>query len=82
LRKGASAPAQVIVDGTNSNTALIALSYVGKIVSNYADGTRQDLSRRMHAGQRPSPTVTLEPRPGSTSTITVAGSSFPASSRR
>ena len=63
LRKGASAPAQVIVDGTNSNTALIALSYVGQIVSNYADSMRQDLSRRMHAGQRPSPTVTLEPRP-------------------
>jgi ABC-2 type transport system permease protein len=63
LRKGASAPAQAIVDGTNSNTALIALSYVGQIVSNYADSMRQDLSRRMHAGQRPSPTVTLEPRP-------------------
>jgi len=63
LRKGASAPAQVIVDGTNSNTALIALGYVGQIVSNYADGMRQDLSRRMHPGQRPPPTVTLEPRP-------------------
>jgi ABC-2 type transport system permease protein len=63
LRKGASAAAQAIVDGTNSNTALIALSYVGQIVSNYADSMRQDLSRRMHAGQRPSPTVTLEPRP-------------------
>ena len=63
LRKGASAPAQVIVDGTNSNTALIALSYVGQIVSNYADSMGQDLSRRMHAGQRLSPTVTLEPRP-------------------
>ena len=25
LRKGLSAPAQIIVDGTNSNTALIAL---------------------------------------------------------
>jgi ABC-2 type transport system permease protein len=63
LRKGASAPAQVIVDGTNSNTALIALSYVGQIVSNYADSMRQDMSRRMHAGRRPSPTVTPEPRP-------------------
>ena len=28
LRKGQSAPAQIIVDGTNSNTALIALGYV------------------------------------------------------
>ena len=33
LRKGASAPAQIIVDGTNSNTALIALGYVNQIVS-------------------------------------------------
>jgi ABC-2 type transport system permease protein len=63
LRKGASAPAQVIVDGTNSNTALIALGYVGQIVSDYGDSMGQDLSRRMRAGQRPSPTVTLEPRP-------------------
>jgi drug efflux transport system permease protein len=63
LRKGASAPAQVIVDGTNSNTALIALGYAGQIVSDYGDSMGQDLSRRMRAGQRPSPTVTLEPRP-------------------
>ena len=81
LRKGASAPAQVIVDG-KPNTALIAGGHVGQIVSNYADGMRPDLSWRMHAGQRPSPTVTLEPAPGSTSTTTVAGSSFPVSSRR
>ncbi len=63
LRKGLSAPAQIIVDGTNSNTALIALSYVGQIVAAYAEETGQDLSRRMHAGQPPPPTVTLEPRP-------------------
>ena len=63
LRKGLTAPAQVIVDGTNSNTALIALSYVGQIVATYAQETGQDLSRRMRAGDRPPPTVTLEPRP-------------------
>lgn len=63
MRKGASAPAQVIVDGTNSNTALIALGCVGQIVSDYADSMAQDMSRRMRAGQRPSPTVTLKPRP-------------------
>ncbi len=51
LRKGLSAPAQVIVDGTNSNTALIALSYVGQIVADYAEEIGQDLSRRMHAGR-------------------------------
>ncbi len=63
LRKGLSAPAQVIVDGTNSNTALIALSYVGQIVADYAEESGQDLSRRMHPAQPPPPTVTIEPRP-------------------
>jgi ABC-2 type transport system permease protein len=63
LRKGLSAPAQVIVDGTNSNTALIALSYVGQIVANFAQEMGQDLSRRTHAAAPPPPTVTLEQRP-------------------
>ena len=63
LRKGVSAPAQIIVDGTNSNTALIALGYVGQIVSAYAQEVSQDLSRRLHPAQPPPPTVTLEPRP-------------------
>ncbi len=63
LRKGASAPAQVIVDGANSNTALIALSYVNQIVSGYAEEMAQDLSRRNHPAQPPPPTVRLEPRP-------------------
>ena len=49
LRKGVSAPAQIIVDGTNSNTALIALGYVNQIVSAYAQEMAQDLSRRLHA---------------------------------
>jgi ABC-2 type transport system permease protein len=63
LRKGASAPAQVIVDGTNSNTALIALGYVSQIVAAYAQDMAQDLSRRLHPAQPPPPTVTLEQRP-------------------
>ena len=63
LRKGLSAPAQVIVDGTNSNTALIALSYVSQIVATYAQETGQDLARREHAAAPPAPTVTLEARP-------------------
>jgi len=63
LRKGVSAPAQIIVDGTNSNTALIALGYVGQIVSAYAQEISQDLSRRLHPARAPPPTVTLEPRP-------------------
>jgi ABC-2 type transport system permease protein len=63
LRKGISAPAQIVVDGSNSNTALIALSYVGQIVAAYAQETGQDLSRRMHPAAPPPPTVTLEARP-------------------
>jgi drug efflux transport system permease protein len=63
LRKGQSAPAQIIVDGTNSNTALIALGYVDEIVSTYAQDIGQDLARRLHAGQPPPPQVSIEPRP-------------------
>ncbi len=63
LRKGNSAPAQIIVDGTNSNTALIALGYVNQIVSAYAQDQAQDLARRLHAAQLLPPDVRLEPRP-------------------
>src|ERR1035437_2562056 len=35
LRKGQAAPLQVLVDGTNSNTALIALGYVGQICGSF-----------------------------------------------
>ena len=63
LRKGQSAPAQIIVDGTNSNTALIALGYVNQIVATYAQEMAQDLARRLHPAQPPPPTVTIEPRP-------------------
>ncbi len=63
LRKGQSAPAQIIVDGTNSNTALIALGYVNEIVATYAQDMAQDLARRLHAGEQPPPQVMIEPRP-------------------
>ncbi len=63
LRKGQSAAAQIIVDGTNSNTALIALGYVNEIVATYARDMAQDLARRLNAGQPPPPEVTIEPRP-------------------
>jgi ABC-2 type transport system permease protein len=63
LLKGASAPAQIIVDGTNSNTALIALGYVNQIVAAYAQQVAGDLQRRLHASDPPPPMVTLQPRP-------------------
>ncbi len=46
LLKGQSAPLQVIVDGTNSNTALIALGYLNLIVQQYAADYGADLLRR------------------------------------
>jgi len=36
LKKGISAPVQVIVDGTDSNTAMIAMGYVNSVVGEYA----------------------------------------------
>ncbi len=36
LADGQGAPLQVIIDGTNSNTALIALGYLGQIVAQYS----------------------------------------------
>jgi ABC-2 type transport system permease protein len=64
LRKGQTAPVQVIVDGTNSNTALIALGYVNQIAATFSQDYASDLLQRTRAG----PTarvvqVTLEQRP-------------------
>jgi ABC-2 type transport system permease protein len=50
LRKGRTAPLQVIVDGTNSNTALIALGYLNLIAGDYAQDYLADRARRGLAG--------------------------------
>ncbi len=64
LRKGRTAPLQVILDGTNSNTALIALGYVNQIVSRFADDYARDRLRRVKPELVPLlPQVTLEQRP-------------------
>jgi ABC-2 type transport system permease protein len=47
LRKGQEAPLQVLVDGTNSNTALIALGYINTIASGFAQDYAVDLMRRV-----------------------------------
>jgi ABC-2 type transport system permease protein len=64
LRKGQSAPLQVIVDGTNSNTALIALGYVDTIAQGFAQDYATDLAERTLGvrGTR-QVQVTLEQRP-------------------
>src|SRR5450830_2153134 len=46
LRKGQAAPLQVLLDGTNSNTALIALGYVGQIASRFGQTYALDLAQR------------------------------------
>lgn len=46
LHKGQSAPLEVLVDGTNSNTALIALGYVGEIAGTYGQAAALDLAQR------------------------------------
>jgi ABC-2 type transport system permease protein len=64
LRKGQQAPLQVILDGTNSNSALIALGYVDTIAGRYAQDYGADLARRVGGmqGMRQIQ-VTLEQRP-------------------
>src|ERR1039458_8720508 len=64
LRKGETAPLQVIVDATNSNTALIASSYITQIALGFARSYQQDRIGRI-APQliEAMPTVELEPRP-------------------
>ena len=63
LRKGQSAPLQVLVDGTNSNTALIALGYVGQISGAYGQSYALDLAQRTgRALGKPLVTVNLVER--------------------
>ena len=50
LQKGQTATLQVLVDGTNSNSALIALGYVGQIATAYS----QDLAASARARLGPS----------------------------
>jgi ABC-2 type transport system permease protein len=64
LRQGETAPLQVIVDATNSNTALIASGYIAQIALGFARNYQQDRIYRI-APQlvETIPSVELEPRP-------------------
>lgn len=64
LRKGQSAPLQVIVDATNSNSALLAAGYVSQIALGFAQEYQRDRIYRI-APQLVAvmPTVQLAPRP-------------------
>lgn len=64
LRKGQTAPLQVIVDATNSNTALIASGYVNQIALRFsADYQRDRLNRISPQLMNRIPSVQLEQRP-------------------
>ena len=62
--KGQTAPVQVILDGTDSNTALIALGYINEIANGYAqDYARANLMRTAPAIAVHLPDVELARRP-------------------
>jgi ABC-2 type transport system permease protein len=64
LRKGETAPLQVIVDATNSNTALIASGYINQIALGFAKDYQQDrISRISPQLIERVPSVQLEQRP-------------------
>jgi ABC-2 type transport system permease protein len=51
LRTGQGAPLQVIVDGTNSNTALIALGYINLIADTFGKDYMTDIAQRIRGVQ-------------------------------
>ena len=64
LRKGQTAPLQVIVDATNSNTALIASGYVNQIAIGFAKDYQRDRINRISPQlTERTPSVELEQRP-------------------
>ena len=64
LRKGQTAPLQVIVDATNSNTALIASGYVTQIAVGFSQDYQQDRIYRISPQMiEEIPSVQLEQRP-------------------
>lgn len=64
LRKGQTAHLQVIVDGTNSNTALIAVGYINQIADQFAqDYALNRLDSLMPAIATTMPQITFEQRP-------------------
>jgi ABC-2 type transport system permease protein len=64
LHKGQTAPLQVIVDATNSNTALIASGYITQIALGFAQDYQKDRIYRISPQMMEEiPSVQLEPRP-------------------
>jgi ABC-2 type transport system permease protein len=64
LGKGRTAHLQVIVDSSNSNTALIGLGYVNQVAANFAESYQVARLQRLSPGTLSGiPRVVLDPRP-------------------
>ena len=64
LGKGRTARLQVIVDSSNSNTALIGLGYVNQVAANFAESYQVARLQRLSPGTLSGiPRVVLDPRP-------------------
>ncbi len=61
LAAGRSAPTQIIVDGSDSNTATIALGYADAVAETYSQTVRMQQIRRMQ-GRAPDPPLELRAR--------------------
>jgi ABC-2 type transport system permease protein len=56
LRSGHGATVQILVDGSDSNTAAIAMGYAESVVQRYSADVRADMQNR-RAGRRPPPPI-------------------------
>ncbi len=63
LEDGRSAPLQIIVDGTNSNTALIALGYISQITAKFSAEWSARAAASRAGPAAPVTGITLEPLP-------------------
>jgi ABC-2 type transport system permease protein len=64
LENGQSAPVQVIVDATNSNSALIAAGYIGQITAGFSKQYQQShIDRIAPQTMNVVPNIQFEPRP-------------------
>ena len=62
LRAGRKAPVQVLVDGTDSNTAGIILNYAGKIIGRYSEEVLLERLARAQGGARRDAGIVVETR--------------------
>ncbi len=63
LRKGQTASVQVVLDGTDSNTALVALGYIGNITQRFSQQYLADHTMRIMPAVTRVPSVQLIQRP-------------------